>query len=335
MDLQLAHDIISICKADCGGATVEDCAEKLGISGSRLADVFDTFDELVRSEKLMRIAGDRYVPTTQPQEITGIYKGYTPTFGFVLSQDLTEDVYIAEQNRNTAMNNDKVTVRILHSGDGRHKQEGEIIAIVERANKTLVGTFQREKHSAFVTPDDERIREDVYIPLDKTGGARSSARVQVKITKWPEKDRKAEGEVTEVLGYDGDKDLDIKVIMARHDLPFDFPDDVKKEAEKIDTTVVMEEGRRDYRDRQLITIDSEDAKDLTMPSTSYACRTAISASASTSPTSATTSALIRPSTRKRTTAARASTSSTASSPCCRRSSRTVSAASTPVKTAIL
>lgn len=262
MDLQLAHDIISICNEDGGGATVEDCAEQLGITGAQLADVFDTFEELVRSEKLMRIAGDRYISAKQPQEITGIYKGYTPTFGFVLSQDLTEDVYIAEQNRHTAMNNDKVTVRILHSGDGRHKQEGEIVSIVERANKTLVGTFQLEKHSAFVTPDDERIREDVYVPLDKTGGARSSARVLVKITKWPEEGRKAEGEVTEVLGYDGDKDLDIKVIMARHGLPFDFPDDVKKEAAKIDTTVTLEEGRRDYRDRQLITIDSEDAKDL-------------------------------------------------------------------------
>ncbi|MCI7543926.1 MAG: ribonuclease R, partial [Megasphaera elsdenii] len=262
MDLQLAHDIISICNEDSGGATVEDCAEQLGITGARLADVFDTFEELVRSEKLMRIAGDRYISAKQPQEITGIYKGYTPTFGFVLSQDLTEDVYIAEQNRHTAMNNDKVTVRILHSGDGRHKQEGEIVSIVERANKTLVGTFQLEKHSAFVTPDDERIREDIYVPLDKTAGARSSARVLVKITKWPEEGRKAEGEVTEVLGYDGDKDLDIKVIMARHGLPFDFPDDVKKEAAKINTAVTLEAGRRDYRDRQLITIDSEDAKDL-------------------------------------------------------------------------
>ena len=77
MDLQLAHDIISICNEDSGGATVEDCAEQLGITGARLADVFDTFEELVRSEKLMRIAGDRYISAKQPQEITGIYKGYT------------------------------------------------------------------------------------------------------------------------------------------------------------------------------------------------------------------------------------------------------------------
>ena len=149
MDLHLAHDIINICSAMAPeGATVEDCAERLGITGAKLADVFETFDELVRSEKLMRITGDRYIAAKTPQEITGIYKGYTPTFGFVISEDLTEDVYISEQNRNTAMNNDKVTVRIIHAGNGRHKQEGEIISIVERANQTLVGTFQLEKHSA-------------------------------------------------------------------------------------------------------------------------------------------------------------------------------------------
>lgn len=263
MDLHLAHDIINICSAMAPeGATVEDCAERLGITGAKLADVFETFDELVRSEKLMRITGDRYIAAKTPQEITGIYKGYTPTFGFVISEDLTEDVYISEQNRNTAMNNDKVTVRIIHAGNGRHKQEGEIISIVERANQTLVGTFQLEKHSAFVKPDDERIREDIYIPLDKTGNARSSARVLVTITKWPTRNRKAEGEVTEVLGYNGDRDLDIKVIMARHGLPFAFPEEVTAEADAIDQTVVLEDGRRDYRDRQLITIDSEDAKDL-------------------------------------------------------------------------
>lgn len=262
--MDLAHAIIDICKAMAPfGATVEDCAEKLHLKDAELDGLFTTFTALVRRKQLMKISADRYVAAQKAgKEITGIYKGYTPTFGFVLSDELTEDVYIAEQNRHTAMNNDKVTVRIIHNGDGRHKQEGEITSIVERANKTLVGTFQREKYSAFVTPDDERIREDVYIPLDKTGGARSSARVQVKITKWPEEGKKAEGEVTEVLGYDGDKDLDIKVIMAKHNLPFDFPDDVKEAAGKIDQTVVMQEGRRDYRDRNLITIDSEDAKDL-------------------------------------------------------------------------
>ena len=263
MNFQLSHDIIDICSSMApGGATMEDCAERLCISGQRLAVLFETFDELVRSGKLMRVAGERYLASKNPQEITGIYKGYTSSFGFVISEDLQEDVYIAEQNRHTAMNNDKVVVHIIQSSSGRHKQEGQVVSIVERANKTIVGTFDRERRCGFVTPDDERIREDIYIPLDKICNARTSARVLVKINRWPEDGRKAEGEITEILGYDGDKDLDIKVIMARHALPFDFPDDVKEAADKLDKTVTMEDGRRDYRDRPLITIDSEDAKDL-------------------------------------------------------------------------
>lgn len=263
MNLELAHDIIDVCKAAAPkGLTVEDCAEQLALTGDKLNDLFETFDSLVRSGDLVRVSGERFIGRTNTQEITGIYKGYTATFGFVLSEDLEDDVYVSERNRHTAMNNDKVVVRIIQGGDGRHKQEGEIIRIVERANTTIVGTFDMQRHCGFVTPDNERIREDIYIPYGKYGGARSSARVLVTITAWPEEHRKAEGEITEVLGYDGDKDLDIKVIMGRHNLPFDFPEDVKNAAHAIDQTVVMEEGRRDYRDRNLITVDSEDAKDL-------------------------------------------------------------------------
>lgn len=259
----LKDDIIHICRARAPkGATVEDCAEDLHAAGRQLLALFEAFEAMIRSGILMRSEGECYVPAPRDTIITGIYKGYTSSFGFVLSETLTEDVYVAEQNRRTAMNNDKVEVRIIQSGNGRHKQEGEIVRIVERANKTLVGTFDRQKQCGFVTPDDERIREDVFIPLDKTKDARSGARVLVTITAWPEENMKAEGEITEILGYDGDKDLDIRVIMAKHGLPFAFPKEVQEEADKVDLSVALQEGRRDYRDRQLITIDGEDAKDL-------------------------------------------------------------------------
>lgn len=262
MNLELSHDIIELMNREPDGVTVEDCAEQLRLTGTQLNMLFRTFDELVRRGTIVRIAGERYTTKKKPREIVGIYKGYTAAFGFVISEDLKDDVYIPEQRRHTAMNNDKVMVRIVQRSDGRHKQEGEIVSIVERINKTVVGTFERGKHGGFVRPDDERIREDIYIPADKTADARSSARVLVTITQWPTEDMKAEGEITEILGYDGDKDLDIKVIMARHGLPFDFPEAVQKAAESINLTVTMEDGRRDYRDRPLITIDGEDAKDL-------------------------------------------------------------------------
>lgn len=198
--------------------------------------------------------------TEKVAEITGIYKGYTRSFGFVVTPDGEDDVYVAEENRHTAMSNDKVIVKIT-SSVGKRK-EGTIATILERANETLVGTYDRQAHFGFVTPDDPRLHEDVYIPLDKALNARTGARVAVKITAWPQEYQKAEGEITEVLGYTGDKDLDVKVIMARHGLPFSFPDEVAEAADALDKTVSLEAGLADYRDRQLITIDSEDAKDL-------------------------------------------------------------------------
>ena len=113
MDKQLAHDIINICSKTEEGATVEDCAEQLDLKGGQLAQLFTVFDELARSGVLMRIAGERYLAAQKSAEITGIYKGYTKNFGFVITNDLKEDVYITESNRHTAMNNDKVQVRLL------------------------------------------------------------------------------------------------------------------------------------------------------------------------------------------------------------------------------
>ena len=109
--------------------------------------------------------------TEKVAEITGIYKGYTRSFGFVVTPDGEDDVYVAEENRHTAMSNDKVIVKIT-SSVGKRK-EGTIATILERANETLVGTYDRQAHFGFVTPDDPRLHEDVYIPLDKALNART------------------------------------------------------------------------------------------------------------------------------------------------------------------
>lgn len=263
MELDLTRAIINICKAaEPEGAGVEDCAEKLHLKGEQLPELFAVFADLVRSGKLMKIHGDQYGAAKHTQEIIGIYKGYTDSFGFLLTEAEQEDIYIGERYRHTAMNNDKVAVRILPSAQRRHRQEGEVVRILERANTRIIGTFMRERGGCFVHPDDERIHEDIYIPEAQTGAARSGARVAVTVTTWPTEKRKAEGTVTEIIGYDGDRDLAVKVIMAQHDLPFAFPPEVLQEAQSLSTKVSLQEGRTDYRNRRLITIDSEDAKDL-------------------------------------------------------------------------
>lgn len=240
--------------------TEEEGAERLRLKGQMLTSYFQAVRALVKEGRLVKHTDDTYSARMESKVVEGIYKAYSPTFGFVLVPAASPDIYIHELNKGSAMNNDKVRVELLHQHQGRY--EGRIIEVVERANTFVVGTFDLQRDWGFVTPDEERLTEDIAIPLSETKGARTSARVLVEITKWPTAMKKAEGKVVEILGYSGDKDLDIRIVMAKHQIPFAFPEEVEEECKKIDATITMTKERKDFQDREIITIDGEDAKDL-------------------------------------------------------------------------
>jgi len=152
----------------------------------------------------------------------------------------------------------------IHSQTAGLRREGEIIRIVRRANLQLVGTFETSKHFGFVVPDDARLNQDIFIPKDDWNGAKSGARVTVEITKWPDKKRSAEGIIVEILGYKGDPGLEIVAIIKNHQLPLQFPPEVEQAAAGVEQTIQEHEiaGRRDLRAVPMVTIDSEDARDL-------------------------------------------------------------------------
>lgn len=193
--------------------------------------------------------------------VEGVYKSYG-RFGFVLTDPDHEDVYVSDRDRLTAMNNDTVAVKTSISAMGRHKSEGTIVKVLERANETVVGTYDLLRQGGQVTPIDEKMGVLIDIPEGKALDAKSGARVVVKITTWPEIHRNARGEVTEVIGYEGDKGVDIDVIVAQHKLPHVFSDELMKEADHLPREIVPEEGVADYRDLKLVTIDGPDSKDL-------------------------------------------------------------------------
>lgn len=197
--------------------------------------------------------------------VVGRLQGHPKGFGFVISDRAGEpDTYISAENLNGAMHNDRVVARLARTvGDGA-KPEGEVIRILERANRQVVGTFERSRHYGFVVPDDNRLGQDVFVPQAETGGANSKDKVVVEITRWPEKRRNPEGKVVEILGRRGTPGVDILSIVRKHQLPEEFPPAVLKEAERIPLGIKEEDpaGRRDLRGVRMVTIDGEDAKDL-------------------------------------------------------------------------
>ncbi len=193
--------------------------------------------------------------------IQGKYIGHERGYGFVKISDDEPDIFIAKKNKKDAMNGDIVEVKIIDENSGNSK-EGAIVQVVERNTKQVVGTFEKSRNFGFVIPDDNALGTDIFISKSNFGKAKNHQKVVVKITKYPRKGMKAEGKITEVLGYEDETGVDMLSIIKEYNLESEFPKKVLEEAKRVSKKEIKPEGRVDLRDKEIFTIDGEDAKDL-------------------------------------------------------------------------
>ena len=121
-----------------------------------------------------------------------------------------------------------------------------------------------QKTFAFVRPTDFRMYTDIFVPREKIGKAQNGDKVIVTIYDWPDKTDSPFGEITDVLGKPGEHQTEIHSILAEYGLPYEFPAEVERYANTLDTTIKKEEisKRRDMRNVLTFTIDPKDAKDF-------------------------------------------------------------------------
>ena len=185
-------------------------------------------------------------------------------FGFVnINDEKRGDVFIAARNIGTAFDGDLVEVELFAKQKGKNI-EGQIVNVVERKRKEYVGIIKKSKSFYFISPDDPKMHRDIYINESKLNGAKTEDKVVVGKLVWDSSMLNPEGEVIEVLGKAGTHDTDIISIAREFDLKYKFPLPVLAEAESISNIIPKEEikKRLDYRDKNVFTIDPEDAKDF-------------------------------------------------------------------------
>lgn len=185
-------------------------------------------------------------------------------FGFVnINDEKRGDVFIAARNIGTAFDGDLVEVELFAKQKGKNI-EGQIVNVVERKRKEYVGIIKKSKSFYFISPDDPKMHRDIYINESKLNGAKTEDKVVVGKLVWDSSMLNPEGEVIEVLGKAGTHDTDIISIAREFDLKYKFPLPVLAEAGSISNIIPKEEikKRLDYRDKNVFTIDPEDAKDF-------------------------------------------------------------------------
>lgn len=246
--------------------SVHEIEEALGINNAvEFKELVVALNELEYAGELVMTRKNRYGLPEKMNLVRGRIQMHQKGFAFLLPDDEgIGDVYIHFSDLNSAMNNDKVLVRIEKGDIGDNRPEGKVIRILERAVTEVVGTYEDSRSFGFVIADDKRIPNDIFIPKGKTNGAIDGHKVIVRITKYPEGRKSAEGEIIQILGHKNDPGIDILSIIYKHGIPIEFPEEVLEQAANTPDTITEKdlEGRRDLRNEMIVTIDGADAKDL-------------------------------------------------------------------------
>jgi len=230
----------------------------------RRAVVTRTLDELVAQKQLEQVEPGRFRMLKRAGYKTGTVDMTHHGYGFLVSEDTDDDIFIARNNLKTALDGDLVKVFVYPRRKQSTRNEGEVVEILERARDTFVGTVEISRNYAFLLPDNRKMPFDIFIPLEKLKGVEHGQKAIARIIDWPEKVKNPFGEIVDILGYPGENDTEMHSILAEFELPIKFSEEVEAAAEKIPDGISAQEikNRRDFRKTPTFTIDPADAKDF-------------------------------------------------------------------------
>ena len=191
------------------------------------------------------------------KRLTGVFRASLKGFGFVvLDEDGSADVFIGEDDICGAFDGDHVEIVLTKEPEGRSR-EGKIVKILERGLSKVVGLYRMKpgKKFGFVIPDNQRLDQDIFVPVEKSRGAVDGHKVVVELTSYGENGKKPEGKIVEIIGHLNDPGTDIMSIVKGYDLPVEFPDKALRQAERVAKPVSEADmnGRKDLRDWQMVT----------------------------------------------------------------------------------
>ncbi|TCP27896.1 RNAse R [Tenacibaculum skagerrakense] len=246
------------------GFTYKQIADRYGINNSEGKNqIIKKMGELAATNKIVQVEKGKYKINEERKYHIGTMDLTSNGNGYFICEDFEDDIFVPSVNLNKALQNDLVRVYVYNKRKSE-KLEADVVEIIERAKQEFVGTLQMSKNFGFVVPDNSKMYADIFISRGKINGANDGDKVVAKITDWPDNSKNPFGKIVQSLGRPGDHDTEIHSILLEYGLPYEFPSEVEKEAEKLPIEITAEEisKRRDMRADLTFTIDPINAKDF-------------------------------------------------------------------------
>lgn len=219
--------------------------------------------QLAAKQQIEEQGKGKYILKASENIYEGIIDITSKGSAYVIVEGLEEDIFIPNSALNTAFHGDTVEV-YMYRRRRRGNHEGEINSVITRKKTEFIGIIQVKENFAFVNIQDRHMYTDFFIPKEKINGANDGEMVLIKFEDWPTDADSPFGSVKEILGIPGEHETEIHAILLQYGLPYEFPVEVEKYANDIDTSITEEEiaKRRDMRKTLTFTIDPKDAKDF-------------------------------------------------------------------------
>ncbi len=224
----------------------------------------ETVEDMAWDDFLSKVSDNSYKLNLKGQVQEGKFIRKPNGKNSFVPDDGSQPVFVAERNSKSALTGDRVRVTFMARRQ-KHIKEAMVTEILERARDTFVGRLKVERDFAFLVPDGGVFANNIILPKNKLKGGKAGEKAVVKVTKWPDEDNKnIIGEVVDVLGEQGDNDVEMNSILAQYGLPYKYPKRVEEAADKITGEITAEDyaEREDFRDVTTFTIDPRDAKDF-------------------------------------------------------------------------
>ncbi len=224
----------------------------------------ETMDEMAWDDYLTKTSENSYRLNLKNQVQEGTFIRKANGKNSFQPDDGGKPIFVSERNSLFAMNGDRVRVAMMARRE-RHIKEAMVVEILSHKVDQAVGKLKVEKDFAFLVTEGNIFVHDILIPKKKLKGGKDGEKAVVRITQWPSKDSKnIVGEVIDILGKEGDNNVEMHAILAQYGLPYKYPKHVEEAAEKIDPGITPQEiaRREDFREVFTCTIDPKDAKDF-------------------------------------------------------------------------
>ncbi len=223
----------------------------------------DIMEEMAWDDFLVQVTDSSYRLADNTQVMEGVFHAKPNGKNSVVPDGSDKPIFVAERNSLSALEGDRVKFSLM-ARRRNHIREAQVIEILQRKKDQFVGKLRVDSDFAFLIPQ-EPLSTNIIIPKDKLKEGQTDDRAVVKVTQWPDGERRnIVAEVVDILGKKGDNDAEMNTILAQYGLPYKYPKEVEEAADKITGEITPEDyaEREDFRDVFTCTIDPHDAKDF-------------------------------------------------------------------------